>query len=90
MNIRKIKLALTVGLMNLDAQGNALQAVREVISDFKEAGAFLDLRKLKAANLNTSHVSETYALQFENCTVALDVVSNPNTRSQFVQSFRLN
>lgn len=90
MNIRKIKIALTVGLMNLDPKGNAVQLVRDMVSDFKEAGAFLDLRRVKATDINPSHISETYALQFEHCTVALDVVSNPNTSSQFVQGFRLN
>lgn len=90
MNIRKIKIALTVGLMNIDPQGNAVQLVRDMVSDFKEAGAFLGLRRIKAADINPSHISETYALQFEHCTVALDLVSNPNTHNQFVQGFRLN
>ncbi len=90
MNIRKIKLAITVGLMNLDPQGNALQLVRDMVSDFKEAGAFLGLRRVQAADINPVQVRETYALQFEHCTVALDLVSNPNTRIHYVQGFRLN
>jgi hypothetical protein len=84
MNIRKIKLALTVGLMNLDPQGNALQFVRELVTELKEAGSFLGLSRVKS-----NDISETYALQFEGCTIALDLVSNPKTQSHSVQGFRL-
>lgn len=84
MNIRKIKLAITVGLMNLDPQGNALQLVRDLVTELKEAGSFLGLSRVKS-----NDISETYALQFERCTIALDVVPNPKTQSHSVQGFRL-
>lgn len=84
MNIRKIKLAITVGLMNLDPQGNALQLVRDLVTELKEAGSFLGLSRVRA-----NDISETYALQFERCTIALDLVSNPKTQSHSVQGFRL-
>lgn len=89
MNTRKIKLALTVALMNLDPQGNAIQLVRDLVSDLKDAGAFLGLRRVKASNLGPSQLSETYALQFEHCTVALNMVSDLHTRKRQVQGFHL-
>ncbi len=90
MNSRKIKLALTVGLMNAEASNNAIHFVKEVMQGFQEVGAFLGLALKDKAELNTNHIRQTYAVQFENCTVNLDLVSNPHTHYQYVQGFQLN
>jgi hypothetical protein len=88
MNIRQIKLALTVELMNAQSD-NALNLVKELMLSFKEVGRFLGSKLVKNAPLNTSHTQETYALQFENCRLDLELVSNRNTKSQYVQRFQL-
>lgn len=89
MNIRKIKLALTVGLMNNDSP-NLLQAIKEQMTTFKnEVGNFLGLTELKNNPLNRGHIKHTYALQFENCTLNVDLVSNKYTKTQVVQGFQL-
>ncbi|HMO38931.1 MAG TPA: hypothetical protein PKC76_12330 [Saprospiraceae bacterium] len=89
MNIRQIKLALTVGLMNAQTDNNALNLVKELMLTFKEVGNFLGLRVEKEARLNPNHIQQTYALQFENCKLNLEVVSNRQTNSQYVQRFQL-
>lgn len=89
MNTRKIKLALTVGLMNNDPGNNALNLVRELMLGFQEVGSFLGLSLKGKSRLDTSHFKQTYALQFENCTLDLDLVQNPRTNSQYVQGFQL-
>lgn len=89
MNIRKIKLALTVGLLNA-GQDNVLNAVKGLMLGFKEVGAFLGARLIGNERLNAALVRERYAIQFENCTLDLDLVSNPFTRSQSVQGFELH
>jgi hypothetical protein len=91
MNVRKkVNLALTVGLLNSNGQQNALQAVKELMSGFKdEVGAFLGLSRINNARLNQNHVKETYAIQFENCTLDVDLVFNPFTQTQVVQGFHL-
>lgn len=91
MNVRKkVKLALTVGLLNSSSQQNALQAVKDLMLGFKdEVGAFLGLSRINNARLNPNHVQETYAIQFENCTLDVDLVFNPVTKTQIVQGFQL-
>ncbi len=89
MNIRQIKLALTVGLLNKQTNNNALGLVRDLMQGFKEVGNFLGFRVEKEAPLNGSHVQQRYALQFENCRLDLDVVSNRQTNNQYVQGFQL-
>lgn len=89
MNIRQIKLALTVGLINSNAQHNAIQVVKELMAGFKEVGAFLGLTVVTRSPLNQNHVKKTYALQFENCRLDLDLVSNPLTKNQYVQGFQI-
>jgi len=88
MNIRKIKLALTVGLMNSN-QKNVLNAVKDLMLSFKEVGAFLGLAVVGNERLNPALIKETYAIRFENCTLDVDLVSNPMTQSQAVQGFQL-
>ena len=90
MNIRKIKLALTVDLINSGTQKNVIQFVKELMSSFQEVGDFLGLRVVKKAALNQSNTRKTYALQFENCRLDLDLVSNVRTKSQYVQGFQLS
>ncbi len=88
MNIRQIKLALTVELMNAQ-NDNALSLVKELMLTFKEVGRFIGSKLVKNAPLNPSHVQQTYALQFENCQLDLELVSNRQTNSQYVQRFQL-
>ncbi|MCO6492653.1 MAG: hypothetical protein J5I98_29820 [Phaeodactylibacter sp.] len=88
MNIRKIKLALAVGLMNTD-QSNPLHSIKDLMLGFKEVGAFLGLTAVGNKRLNPALIKETYAIRFENCTVDVDLVSNPMTNSQAVQGFQL-
>ena len=90
MNIRQIKLALTVGLINSNLQSNAIQVVKELMAGFKEVGAFLGLTVINKESLNQTHIKKNYALQFENCRLDVDLVSNPMTKSQYVQGFTLN
>lgn len=89
MNNRKIKLALTVGLMNESSDSNALRLMKDMMMGFQEVGSFIGLKKVKRAKLNPSHVKQTYAIQFENCVLDVDLVSNQMTKRQFVQSFQL-
>jgi hypothetical protein len=89
MNIRKIKLALSVGLMNSEP-GNTLQVIKEQMHTFKgEVGNFLGLREVNNNLLNRNHVKQTYAMRFENCTLNVDLVTNPRTKTQVVQGFQL-
>jgi len=91
MNIRKIKLALTVGLLNKEQQSNALQDIKDLMQGFTdEVGAFLNLSRLGQARLNPSHVKETYKIRFERCTLDVDLVLNPNTNTQIVQGFQVH
>ena len=89
MNIRKIKLALTVGLINSGRQGNGLALVKELMAGFQEAGRFLGLTRLQNNRLNAAHVRETYAIRYENCTLNVELVSNDETQRQYVQGFRI-
>ncbi len=91
MNIRKIKLALTVGLLNKEQQNNALQDIKDLMLGFRdEVGAFLGFSRLGQAPLNGNHVKETYKVQFERCTLDVDLVLNSQTNTQVVQGFQLH
>lgn len=90
MNTRKIKLALTAGLINRNTNGNALQAVTELMTNFAdEVGAFLGLTPVGHSSLDRNAIRERYALQYENCTLNVELVSNPKAQRQTIQRFQL-
>ncbi len=90
MNIRQIQLALTVGLINAGQNSNALNGIKDLMLSFKEVGAYLGASLTGKLPLNEAHVKESYAIQFENCVLDIDLVRNPQTSNQFVQQFRLH
>lgn len=92
MNIRKIKIALSVSLLNNGVQpSNALQNIQELMNGYRdEVGGFLSLAQVKNAPLNRNHVQETYAIKFENCTLNVDLITNPATHTKTVQGFQLS
>ena len=89
MNNRKIKLALTIGLMNSEKGINPIGFIRELMLGFKEVGKYIGMKMVKNAKLNTNNFLQTYAFQFENCTLSVDLVSNPKAKFQHVQSFNI-
>jgi len=90
MDARKIKLALTVGLMNGEEEKNDLHLIRNLMIGLREdVGNFLGLSKVENSALDGSHVKETYAMQYEKCTLDVDFISNRQTNKQYIQSFQL-
>ena len=89
MNIREIKLALTVGLMNLDS-GNYLGTIQELMQNFADqVGAFIGQYVINNATLDKQHSLSTLALQYENCTLNIDLVRNNTTNNQYVNRFEV-
>ena len=89
MDSRKIKLELSVNLINTGQRKNLLDIVKEVMGGFKEAGAFIGQKITRRAKLDKLHEKESYAIQFENCTLDVDLVSDSKREFQFVQAFDL-
>lgn len=88
MNNRKLKLALTVGLMNA-GNSNLIQAIKELVASFKEAGAFLGQQLLGKNLLNTNTENQRYAIRFEHCTVNVELIANRHNRNQYVRGFQI-
>lgn len=89
MNTRSIKLELTVGLMNLTS-GNYLGKIKDLMQKFKDqVGAFHGQSILNNTYLDRDHSLETLALEYDNCILNIDLVTNNVTRDQFVNRFDL-
>lgn len=90
MNIKKIKLDLTVNLLNRTSNSNILQNVQDSMSGWKsEVGSFVDSTLLNNSGINPDLEKRTYAMQYENCTLNVDVVHNQITSSQYLNGFSL-
>ncbi|NBC06635.1 MAG: hypothetical protein GVY26_05525 [Bacteroidetes bacterium] len=87
--MKKIQLALTVGLMN-QGDTNLLQAAKQLMSSFKdEAGSFMRLHKIEESNLGRKMRLKRYALEFERYTLDLDLVAGPAQGKTSLHGFRL-
>ena len=89
MDNRKIKLGLAMGLLNMTPQINALHLTKEMMLTWKEVGSFLGLSKGQDILVSKRSRIEQYALQFENCTLNIDLLANTRTNTQLVQGFQL-
>ncbi|MCB0619229.1 MAG: hypothetical protein KDC43_15870 [Saprospiraceae bacterium] len=90
MNLRKLKLDLTIALMN-DANGvDVLQTARDVLQSFDGVGHYNGLSVVKKSTLDPEHIQRTYALQFDNCTLDLELISNVRANYHTLSAFQLH
>lgn len=90
MNIRNIKLELTVALMNNLSSGNYLGKVKELMQKFRhQVGAFRGEETLNDTDLDNDHSIRTLALEYDNCVINIDLVTNNTTRMQYINRFDL-
>lgn len=90
MNVRKMKLAVAIGLLN-NPSVNALVTIKEAMLQFTtEVGRFLGFSLTKEYPLDAQRVNRSYSLMFENCAIELDLVSSQQNSSQIVRDFRLS
>ena len=75
--------------MNID-QNESLRGVKELMTGMNETGSFLGQALVNKESINANITKQTYNLRFENCTVALELLSNPMTNSQTVQRFQVH
>lgn len=89
MNLRKIRLALTVGLLNKNEQSNLLKSIKELMKSFQEVGSYLDLTVTNSIQLSQSLIHRTFAIRYENVVLNLNLVTNTSTNAQHIQGFEL-
>jgi len=90
MNIRNIKLKLTVELMNNFSSPNSVGKVKELMQDFGEqVGDFRGQEELNNTTLDEEHSLKSLALEYDNCVLNIDLVTNNTTRNQFINHFDL-
>lgn len=88
MNLKSIKLELTVALMNDFSSNNYVGNIKALMQQFKaQVGAFKGQSILRNTNLDNDHSVSTLALQYDKCVLNIDLVTNNITRNQFVNHF---
>jgi len=85
-----MKLALTVELMNLGLPQNPLLMAQKVMHRFRSAaGKFKGLFLTEKSAINYSFERQMAALQFERCTLNLELVTDVKSQIQYIQGFDL-
>jgi len=91
MNIQKIKLDLTLNLLNKSFDNNVVDSITAFMAGLQEeVGCFVGSQLVQQAGIDSTFERQTYAIQYENCTLNVDVVFNKNSSNQYLRSFNLN
>ena len=89
MNIRQIKLALSIRLLNMPA-GNIMKGILELLYDFEDQlGAFVSIDLEKVSSLSERQVYQQFNLFYERAALQIGVVINPISKTQTLQSFHI-
>jgi len=76
--------------MNNLSSSNYLGKIKELMQNFRDqVGAFRGEETLNDTDLDNDHSLRTLALEYDNCIVNIDLVTNNTTRMQYVNHFDL-
>ncbi|MCF8245912.1 MAG: hypothetical protein K9J37_01705 [Saprospiraceae bacterium] len=90
MNIRELKLALTVDLMNMPRSFTSIDSVQDSMSQFlDETGSFKGCEETVSTKIGAGIERKTLALQFEKVTLDLELFTNEYSREQYIKGFDL-
>ncbi len=90
MNTRKIKLGLTIDLLNNTQCSTCINVVKEKMAKFgKEVGNLIQATIIRISEVNSEIENRTYALQYENCTLNVDLAYNKTNHNQYINGFQL-
>lgn len=90
MNARKIKMALTLGLINRNTRKiEPMTAIRQVMRNASEAGAFVGLLVRNRRKIDDNNESAIVEMQYENCKLNVNMIMNQETQSQFINDINV-
>jgi hypothetical protein len=90
MNIREMKLALTVDLMNLPGEVTPIASLQNSMIRFEdETGSYQGCQEIGKTKIRGGFERKTIALQFEHVTLDLDLFTNEHSSEQIIKGFAL-
>lgn len=85
-----MKLALTVDLMNLPGELTPIASLQNSLSRFEdETGSYKGCKEIGKSIIGAGVETRTIALQFENLTLDLDLITNEHSNEQVIKGFAL-
>ena len=86
-----MKLALTVDLLNSASPENPLLFAKSVMQKYRnEAGEYRCTTETKRSIISDNLEKSTHAIQFDHCTLDLDVISDTRISKSLIQGFNLH
>jgi len=87
VNLKDIKLALSIELVNQPPRQRILTSVYDMVARFRDVlGKLTDVKEVESKNFG-GHIRTQYAIQYENARIDIDLLTNPITDSQTVYGF---
>ena len=87
MNLKDIKLALSIELVNQPPSQRILSSVYGIVAGFRDVlGKLTDVKEMGSKKFG-GHIRTQYAIHYENARIDIDLLTNPITDSQTVYGF---
>lgn len=88
MNTQKIKLALTINLLNQTATTlQPIIAIKEVMRSAEGVGSFVSASVSRRRQIDADNEAALLEMNYEHCTVHVDMINNQRTQRQYINGF---
>lgn len=88
MDVQKLNLGLTLELMNRKEDKVSINTFKNFMDGVKGVGKFLGMKLKNERKIGKEWKNSDYALNFENCTLEVNLTANMNTSSEILRSFK--
>ena len=90
MDLRQLKIALTVDLMNLPHSRDVITLAKNKMVEYSaETGHLIEISELSRTQLKDQLESKTCSLQFEKCVLNLELIGDQFNGEEYLQNFDL-
>jgi len=88
MDKQKLNIGLSIELMNNTTKEVNLGTFKRFMSNVKDAGKYLGEKLKREGNTENDWNSQTYTLNYENCSLNVEMLASENSGSTIIKGFK--
>ena len=88
MDKKRLNIGLSIELMNNTTKEVDLGTFKKFMSNVKEAGKYLGQAVKREVKTDNVWKNQTFTLNYENCSLDIEMLANTTNNSQIVKGFK--
>ena len=88
MDKQKLNIGLSIELMNNTTKEVNLGTFKRFMSNVKDAGKYLGEKLKREGNTENDWNKQTYILNYENCSLNVEMLASENSGSRIIKGFK--